>query len=486
MDKNGTITIGDWYKGMADSPYLGFSKVSNCEVFDSPGIAKIAFSTASSFTTTNLPIASVTDSARGDVYTLTYDGKLYKNGVSIQTGLTSPWDLCIYKDYLFVTYQTVVSCYGPLSSASAQFFANQMTGLTSGYYNKMLVAKDNVLYIANGTQMAKLTDLVAGAIGVAPTTAAYYTSAAMLLPENNAIVTMAEVGIYLLIGTQATNGSFYSRGSNKVANLYLWDKSDTKPSSLAGALNENGVNSIISSGNLAYVSAGTKGNIYVSDTVSYKKIKRIPYTHTTLWGGNMTIYPNAMALNSHNNLLIGASVYSGASDNLGGIWEMDINQSSYPIVFKNQISTGNTGVSNNLFIGFISPSSGDVYTYGWQDGSSYGVDTLAYSTSSGSTIESQLYYVGSRLNRKTFQNLEFLLAKPLASSQSITISYRKNLEDSYTQIGSYTYANLGAVISHNTPALIDDAEILQFKIELAQPTIASVGNNVNLMKVTIW
>ena len=493
MYKDGILTISDWTKGMGDSAYTGFANISNCEVFDTPGIAKMAYSAinAGSTSMTDIPVAQVRDSY-GSIFVLSFDGKVYKNGTLSTTIGGTGYDLCIYNDYLIVsTYTTGIGklhAYGPLNNAP-QWFTNWQTGFNTGknYYMKLIPAKDGNLYITSADSIGKISNFSGGIPAVTPT--AISNTSVMLLPTNNACVTAVEVGSYMLIGTQGLTGSWSSRNNSSVANLYLWDKADTKPTSLTGSLNENSIQSMISYGNRVYIVAGNKGNLYVTDTTTFQKIKRIPWkqqeTRSDLL---MQAYPNAICFNELGNLLIGTSTQSfgsNASTYQHGVWEISLSN-NYPTVFKHKVSNGSLGQSTPLYIGFLTQSLGSIFI-GWSDGSTYAVDYI-YPNSFGSSvsvIESQMLQVGSRLNRKIFQNIEFTLGKPLADTQTITISYRKNLTENYTQIGTFSYSTLGSVISHNTKALIDEAEILQIKIQLSQPSATQIGN-IELLKVTIW
>lgn len=486
MYKDGVLTIVSDGKGMANSPHEGFSNISNIEMFEFPGIFKIANRTTqvSTATLTSVPVAYCKDSL-GSNYFITSDGKFYKNGLLLGDIGSFGWDLCFYNDYVIISYAGGLEAYGPVST-SPTLTSGWKSGLSSSYYLKLIPAKDGNLYITNGGSMAKISSFVAGVSPTAPT--ATLTTSAMTLPPNNAGVTAIELGPYLLIGTQELNGSYFNATNGSVANLYLWDKSDTKPTSLVSSLNESCVQAMISQGNRAYIVAGVRGGLYLSDTASTVKIKRIPFAKHTVFGSTLRCYPNAISLNVDGNLLIGTSTLEDAFNpdrgTKHGVWEVALIE-KYPTVFKQQISTGNTGSTQILSIGFVN-NYGGVLKLGWADGSTYGVDTTDFNLyTSGAVIESQIFIVGSRLKQKTFQQLEFLLARELTTGQEITISYRTNLTDSYTQIGNFTYSSLGAVVSHNTKALISDCEMVQIKIALTQ-TNASFGPNIELIKLTIW
>lgn len=489
MYEKGLLTIGNWTKGMADSAYQGFSNISCCEIFDTPGVVKIANRTLSkiSISLTGTPIAYVEDSF-GNYYFLTSDGKLYKNQTLITSGLTNPWDLIIYNDYLLIRYDTILAAYGPISSGGASFLGTVVngTGFNGSYYGKMTGFKNSTVYITNGTSIAWISALSTAAVGVAPT--ATVDLALIELPDGEAATTIAPIGTYMIIGTQASNGSWFNGVNGNVANLYLFDGvgTDNSPNSLVGSLNEACIQSMLSIGNALYVMAGIRGNLYKTNTASFIKIKRIPYNQRNAFGNTTRVYPNAMSVNVSGNLLIGTSTLEDAftgNDTRHGVWEVSLSE-GYPTVFKQQVSTGNVGQTNPLTVGVIF-SGKQTTIIGYKDGSSYGLDTTdqtPYPT--GATIETKLVLIASRVERKTFKQLEYLLGKLLVTGQSITLSYRKNLTDSYTAWKSFTFSDLGAVISHNTNAALDEIEILQIKIELAQT--ASATKNIELMRLIAW
>lgn len=492
MYKDGVLTIQEWQKGVAQSPWLGFQSVSNLEVFENPGIAKLAFRTTPYFTIDGLPVAYQKD-IYGNEFVLTSPigsaGKLYKNGVVLQTGLNNAWDLVIYKDYLIVSYNGVLGAYGPLSSAGAVFFPNWKTGLSASFYGKMLVGQDDIVYIGNANNVASLSSLVVGAIGVAPT--ATLNTSALDLPEGQYVVTFAELGRNLMIGTQG-GSNWPDRINYRVANIYPWDRTSST-FNLPVQMQEDSIQQLLSHNNRLIVVAGVEGNIYDCDGTNYRRIGRIPWSYNRTFNTQVKYYPNAISINHSGNLIIGTSTTGDPyQDTINpikhGVYEMNLSSGKYEIVFKHQISSGDTGVNQPLYIGFVIQTAQDTLLLGWQDGASYGIDTTDFRryTSYVGYIESPLFYIAPRVFRKTFQQLEFMLAYPLTTGQSVRISYRKNLSLTYTVIGTYDFATLGSVISHNAKALLADIEIIQFKIELTQPLTADAIANLQLLNVRVW
>ena len=101
----------------------------------------------------------------------------------------------------------------------------------------------------------------------------------------------------------------------------------------------------------------------------------------------------------------------------------------------------------------------------------FGIDkstntSYSYTTPYSGYFLSPFYQVGTPLVKRAFTQGEFQLTKELATGEGIQISYRVNLTDSFTVIGTYTYAVLGAITSHNFIADIPACEALQIKVAI--------------------
>lgn len=487
MYEKGVILLDNWQKGVADSPYLGNASIVGCNIFETPGVLKIENATASYVTVTGLPIARVKTPA-GDDFILTDDGKFYKNGTAIQTGLTNPSDMIQYKDYILVTSSTVIHAYGPLS-ASPVFTSNWKTGLSS-YYHKLVIANDlststsaDAVYITNGNTIAKITSFTNGAAGAPPATGTL-TTTVLTLPDGKYASTMALLGNKLMIGTYTTGV--------RVADIYPWDKLTTHSYDNPISLNEIGVNSLLSDGNKMYISAGNHGNIYVTDGANYRFLKRIPFSTRRNFGYTMTTYPNAMAMHSNGSLLVGTSTSSSNSATVAkhGVWEINVTMQNNPCALKCIISSGTvTGTNGILKIGVVSMLGSDDSIYiGWMSGSTYGFDSTgsSYYTSYTAQAETGLMIIADQLTPRTFKNLEFKLGSPLTTGQGIKVEYRKHLSDTYRTLGTYTYSTLGGVISHNAPALMADVEQAQIRVSLTTPVPTVFGNELELEYIKIW
>lgn len=488
MYDKGVILLDNWQKGIADSPYLGNASIVGCNIFETPGVLKIENATSSYFTVSGLPIARV-KSVAGDDFCLTDNGTFYQNGLTIQTGLTNPSDMIIYKDYVLITSSTVIHAYGPLSAYPA-FTSNWKTGL-SAYYHKLVVANDlststsaDAVYITDGNGIRKITNFTDGTAGNPPATGDLSAGYVLTLPSGKYASTMALLTNKLMIGT-ATTGV-------REANIYPWDKLSTHSYDNPISLNEIGINSLLADGNKMYVSAGNHGNIYVTDGTNYRLIKRIPFSSRRNFGYTMTTYPNAMAVNGIGNLLVGTSTSSSNSSTVAkhGVYEINVNDSKYPVSLKCIISSGTvTGVNGILKIGVVSMVGSDDSIYlGWMSGTTYGYDKtgLTYYTTYSAQAETGIILIADQLTPKSFKNLEFKLGSPLTTGTGIKVEYRRHLSDTYTTIGTYDYATLGSVISHNTPALMTDIEQVQLRVSLTTPASTVFGDEIELEYIKIF
>lgn len=495
MYDKGILLLNNWQKGMADSPYLGNASVVGCNIFETPGILKPENRTAAITTSTytGMPVAHIRDNFSGNYFTVTDDGKFYKNDTLVASGFTAGGlqnypDIIFHQDYVLISDGPYIHAYGPVSASPTMTLQWKNT-LNASYYHKMVEANDlstsltsTAVYITNGNTLAKLNAVTNGLAGNPPATGTL-TLSVLTLPPNHYASTMSLLGTNLLIGTKSTYG--------RMAKIFPWDKLTTHSYDKPVTLNEIGVNSMISDNNKTYISAGVRGNIYVTDGSNYRIIKRIPYATKGAFAGRSFVYPNSMAFHSNGNLLVGVSTLDSNSSNDGkfGVYELAVNNEGTPLCLKNLISSGTvTGVNGVLKIGVVATFDDDAIYIGWTSGTTYGLDqtTFRMYTSYASYFESALIQTGDNLTPKTFQNLEFRLGSPLISGQGIKIEYRKNLNDSYTTIGTFDYSTLGGVISHNTPALITDAEQVQIKISLTQATTTPVPANVELIYLKIW
>lgn len=477
MEKD--IIIKDFQDGIAQSPHLGFADMRNLDITSIPGVAFPNYKTtkASDNNITGLLKWVVPDVGNDAYYGVDSDAKVYisSNGASwtlVSGNTTSSGDgdgIAVWKDYLFVARNSAIDVYGPLSGIAA--WTNSWKTLTENgttmetAYHPMVVASDDVLYIGNRSTVASVTELTTFAPGTAASFS--YTTEALRLPSTHQIKCMAELGNRLMIGTWTSNTNVLSPS---VASIYPWNKINPSFDDIPIQLAEKGVHQMITVDNFLYVVAGLEGAIYRTNGSSTVKIGKLPRSITGVSaGGKLVFFPGAITYHRdriHFGVSSGADSYSGI-----GVWSID--PRTGVLNYEHQISTGTTTSTSILYISSLNSINSDRYTIGWRDNTTYGTDKVdtAYFTSNASYFISPLIPVGTNHYKKTLNQVEIILDRPLSvSGQSVRLSFRKNNSGAFTTINTLSYDTHGAVTSITFPAPIVDALFVQIKAEYSGTT----------------
>lgn len=507
MDKNGNITIVNPQNGVANSAILGNEAIIGCEIFDEPGILKIQTAVEADgseindpgyVTLTGVPVADVTNYNSVNTIqrtVLTEGGQLMSitnADFAMATNLAKGWDVCVWDStYTVVSYAQsgtgyIGVIYHDPTTNSATWNAGEIGSLDGTHYIKLIMGKDGYMYFTNGNNIGRIT-AISGTGSSVSVTSTSSMSSGFVLPKNTYGVTLTTLGDKLLIGTQK-GYSYGIRGDFGYAGIVVWDYVSANADNII-EVNENGMNAMISNKNQVYFNAGNDGNIYVTDGVNYQKIKRLPFNRSGFYVASAWVYPNAMAINQRGNLLVGLSAnYDANSPTTTGIWEIGL-MKDYPTHLPFFSRDGNLGNVSNVRFGSVRVLDDNSLAFGVQSGTSYELSrtsaTARLNTGYTARWRTEAYLVGDARNKKTYEQLEFLLSKPLITNQGIKISYRTNLTDDFTEIDTWTYATIGSVLSHFAPAEITGAEIVQFEIALNY-TSAIFGKNVNLLRTLIY
>jgi len=489
MEKDGSVTFGDWNTGQAKHPIYGHGLLQNVEVFENRGIAGLKpYLASDTYTYGSLPIAKVED------FVLTNNGsggtgQLLRAGTVLATGLSDCWDMVKYKDYIWVRYGANLGAYGPLASAP-QWFGGIITTFPTDFYGKIIAGQDDFLYTGAGNEVVKLEVTASGTPTVAPTVV---TSATLDLKDGQYVVTIAEYGTKIIVGTQGSEG-FYNTSLEPKAKLYAWNRQagtlgNPGLADLPIEFKEDRINAIISHQNKLYVSAGTAGNIYMTDSTNYVKISQLPYTLNSFLEASRVL-PNAMTISKNGTLLVGISAIQIYADSVAryGVYEIAIDLPDYPTSLRTLASQQTSSVLG-ITLGFVYEDFLSVYV-GWEVGGTYGVDKSApfIGNSYLGIIETKLVRVGGYNTKKTFQFIEWCLATPLTDSQSIHIYYRGDVTSNYTLIGGWGNG-VGGITDVGNVSSFQDAfgstslEYVQLKIRIDSPAVLG---NMQLLTVKIW
>lgn len=384
-----------------------------------------------------------------------------------------------------VTLGTVYGGNVPIEGLPIQFFASAggtlptaITNTTTTYYVKTgslsysgSVCTFQVAATAGGVAL----DMATGASGTqyfntynpASSTTFVWSQHALALPITDTAQCLAELGTDLVVGTSGNT-------------LFTWDRFSANPSGYI-FLPESNVPQMVTTNNMVHVFAGNKGNIYITNGSTASLVLSIPdYISGQIepyftWGGAMYL---------RGRVYFSVQQGSGTA-NVGGIWSFVPTQNFFigqdfgtALRLENQNSYGTyNGKATLLFANQTQAAQFPQYWSVWDNGSSgYGIDytgTVPYSSSTPGTasyIETDIIPVGTMLEKKTFKQLEYKLAAPLATGESIVVYQRGNLTDSFTIVGSTLQQDSTTSLSGYYPCDFEKGQWLQLRILLVSTT----------------
>lgn len=363
--------------------------------------------------------------------------------------------LAYREGFLFLFENTIIEVY----NVNTMTWTNSwQTGLTPSVEHMAFVATDDVVYFCNGNSIGSI--ITNDGFVFDPTDVATYTftPTALLLPVFEVASWISQLQINLLV-----SGKY---------NIYPWDRTSTS-FTIPLFINEI-IHKIINIMNIIYIVAGNKGNLYESNGYSISLFKKIP-DHLVgridpqwTWGGisphRGKIYLGAVA-NDVLNQTTGIGTYS---IDVGGVNSYSVyGTSTGSLTVENGTSQGPTINSSNDNITIVvddNSFSYDTYFTAWYQNGVGGMDYNYTTMPSGYTtvMESDLIPVGTFLTSQSFNNLEFKFDEPMLLGDSIRVSARQSLTDSYVVLGTTTTQILSDVYN---PLPIQKFQWLQIKVE---------------------
>jgi len=306
-----------------------------------------------------------------------------------------------------------------------------------------------------------------------PTNAATYTrtATAVTLPSNDFSTVFCELGSNLYIG-----------GTRSF--VYVWDKISPGFNNII-TFSESLVQQIVATDTNVFVFIGNKGSIYYTNYSSIDLVKKVP---NYLTGLAMPYILFTDASYVRGNIYFAFAAYTSNSGTFtqqtttGGVWALDVEKFTLRMINKttyadyspyiSMVTEGPRRSQNSFFTQPI----GTGLTVGWTVGSTYTVDIPLGTPYANyeAYIETDIIPVGTMLNPFTPSQIEWKTSVPLGgngTSESVRISYRTNLLEAYTVIGTSTSTsttlNGHSSISEMMQANFQKAQWVQFKIELS-------------------
>lgn len=324
---------------------------------------------------------------------------------------------------------------GTVGAYSATPTARLKTDVSLNNPHEAMVAPDNKVYFtdANWIDRWYQTDPT---VAFVPTTLGTYTfDQTSVLPFTDTAQCLAVLGNNLLIG-----------GKQNI--VYPWDTFNNLPQ-YPILIPEFNVVKLVTVNTNTFIFVGNRGRIYITNGSQAQLYKKIPdHLSGTIepyytWGG---------ACSNKNQLFFSASATTNAGVALttyGGVWGIDLD--SKAIRMTNTLSYQTTvynGYATAIIPNFGTNPAGLGLYIGWNSGSStYGIDTTSSTPYTGSQtvavgiVDSDLIPIGTFLKPTTNGRVEFKLAVPLVSNESIQLYYRQAFSSAFTAINSGAVGN---------------------------------------------
>lgn len=260
------------------------------------------------------------------------------------------------------------------------------------------------------------------------------------LPFYEQATSLVEVGNTVLIGCE---GSV----------VYPWNQIDATPSDVI-QLPESDVRVMLNVNNMAYIFAGNKGNVYISNgSVASLALKvpdycaGVPGTQSSYiepyftWGDAMYVRGRV-----YFSILDQTATKAG---NCGGVWSFVPSQNVDPnqqignaLRLENQNSYGDyDGYATILLPAHQQNAIAPQYWSAWQDSyntgsAAFGIDGTASTPVTTFVIETDLVPTGTLLSKDTFTQLEYKLSTALASGDSVQLYYRLDSTSAWASCGT--------------------------------------------------
>lgn len=318
--------------------------------------------------------------------------------------------------------------------------------------------------------------------------ATYTTTTERLnLPFFEMAKSIIEIGDIVIIGG-ATN------------TLYPWNQIDPTPGDLI-QLPENDVHFMIGVNNMAYVFAGHKGNIYITNGSTASAVVSIPDYCAGIAGSPSTYIEPYFTWGGAD--YVRGRVYFSIQDqtssktgNCGGVWSFVPTQNFFfgqdvglSLRQENTNSYGSLNGRADIIIGNqVQTAVGVQYFSAWSSdqnpaSATYGIDASDTKPNTVAVIETDLIPTGTMLDKLTFSQIEYKVASPLLSGESVAISYRLNLTDAWQSCGILQTEGTQA-LSGYYPANFQLSQFLQLQAKLTpNGTSTFSGNRLSELRV---
>jgi len=449
------IIINNFQKGVNPNPSAGFEAIVNCDINTNLGTIYPNFTPSKESGTnfTELVVAMAGNYALDENGTIaTFDGDVIPDRPSnYDKGLA--W----WKGYLFHIGYSHINTWKDGVGWADDWDGDSKEGSSVGF---SYVAMNDKLYIASGRFLYSLEEVAGKTFDPTDNTTFTAITKALDLPDGYVIKAISEVGEYLaILANKGANGA-----------LFLWDKHSVSFDTPI-LFNERG-NQIIAYNGLLYLNMGYQCSFYISNGSSvagpYKfPLSSLENTINNLLDFNLTFRPNAIDI-IRDKIFFGLEADS--YDMPQGIYSFDPKTKIFQC--ENIISTKTVTRVKIGVIKKIDTSSPYSYRYGFSDETSganaFGVDKVA-ATARVSNYKAyfitQFYNVGTKLQPRTFQKIQFKFRKPANGGEyNVRIACRKDRKyNTWTTINTTELNDTNLIVDYEIPFTVT-APSIQFKV----------------------
>jgi hypothetical protein len=303
----------------------------------------------------------------------------------------------------------------------------------TGISNRPIFGTDNVIYFCNIGRLGSIINKVVGSFNPANGATYTFASNALQLPNDDNPTCLGQLGNNLIIGG--------------VQNLvYQWDRKSTS-FSYPLVMPEIYSYRIVTTNQNAYIFAGARGRIYVTNGTSINLYKKVPdFTTGTvepyyIWGD---------AVYWKNQLYFSFSAYTNADGALttgGGLWAIDLE--TEVLRHTQTVSDGSGSVVNVIQPNVMTTKIAGQYTAtpaGAGLFAAWGLTGLDVTTSipysGGQTrIDSDMVPVGRVTTPMTPSYIEWKATVPIGNNgtaETVALYWRTDLSQGFTLAGSTT------------------------------------------------
>lgn len=378
--------------------------------------------------------------------------------------------IIVYRGYLFVfrnntggiiDYANIQTLLATTAPASVWAYSwKTFVGATGFFDMRPIVGQDDTVYWCNGSFIGSFLQNAGTTFN--PATSSTYTYNAQALPilSSDTATCIGELGQNLLVG-----------GIKHF--IYPWDRVSIGYAAPL-VLPENFTARIVTANNNAYIFAGNRGRIYITNGSGIDEFKKIPdYVSGTiqpyyLWG-DATYWHNQLVFTLGGSFFNQSQGYKNDGTTvlttMNAVWEIDVTSGALRCTMPLSFGTY-SGYSPMLAPNThdLNPVGEGLYI-GWNNGSP-GIDSsVGAPYNAGQTIiDSDMIPVGLAFSPYTPLQVEWKTTYPIGANgtiEAVALLWRTDLSQSFTLSGTTTSTT--GVLSDVYPAGFEKAQWVQLR-----------------------